>query len=334
MVGISCRFYKHKFPEVEEVIMVNVRSIADMGAYASLSEYNNIEGMILLSELSRRRIRSINKLIRVGRSEVVVVIRVDRDKGYIDLSKRRVSPEDIKKCDEKFARGKCVNSILRHVAEILEYTSNDQLEELYEKTAWYFDAKLGKPGACYDIFKNAVQDPTVLDECNLEEKTKEIVVNEIRRRLTPQAVKIRSDIEVSCYEYEGIDAVKRALKAGLSCCTEDSQIKCNLIAPPIYVFTMTTLEKTDGLDLLNVAIDKVKASIEDAGGSFNLKLAPKVVTTADEEDIAAQMEAAERENAQVEGDDDNSDDEDEDNDKGSGGDDDEEGEENGDVEEE
>lgn len=86
MVGISCRFYKHKFPEVEEVIMVNVRSIADMGAYASLSEYNNIEGMILLSELSRRRIRSINKLIRVGRSEVVVVIRVDKEKVIFRLS--------------------------------------------------------------------------------------------------------------------------------------------------------------------------------------------------------------------------------------------------------
>ncbi len=37
--------------------------------------------MILLTELSRRRIRSINKLIRVGRNEVVVVVRVDRDKG-------------------------------------------------------------------------------------------------------------------------------------------------------------------------------------------------------------------------------------------------------------
>ncbi|VDL68766.1 unnamed protein product, partial [Nippostrongylus brasiliensis] len=40
-----------------------------MGAYVSLSEYNGKEGMILLSELSRRRIRSVNKLIRVGRSE-------------------------------------------------------------------------------------------------------------------------------------------------------------------------------------------------------------------------------------------------------------------------
>jgi translation initiation factor 2 subunit 1 len=66
--------------------------------------------MILLTELSRRRIRSINKLIRVGRNEVVVVVRVDRDKGYIDLSKRRVSPEDINKCEEKFVRAKTVSN--------------------------------------------------------------------------------------------------------------------------------------------------------------------------------------------------------------------------------
>src|SRR5690554_5273799 len=61
--------------------MVNVRQIAEMGAYVQLLEYDNIEGMILLSELSRRRIRSIQKLIRVGRNEVVVVLRVDKEKG-------------------------------------------------------------------------------------------------------------------------------------------------------------------------------------------------------------------------------------------------------------
>ena len=52
-----------------------------MGAYVDLLEYKNIEGMILLSELSRRRIRSMNKLIKIGKTEPVVVIRVDKDKG-------------------------------------------------------------------------------------------------------------------------------------------------------------------------------------------------------------------------------------------------------------
>ena len=42
---LNCRFYSQKFPEVDDVVMVNVRSIAEMGAYVHLLEYNNIEGM-------------------------------------------------------------------------------------------------------------------------------------------------------------------------------------------------------------------------------------------------------------------------------------------------
>ncbi len=30
--------------------------------------------------------------------------RVDKDKGYIDLSKRRVSKEDIERCTEKYSK--------------------------------------------------------------------------------------------------------------------------------------------------------------------------------------------------------------------------------------
>ena len=51
------------------------------------AEYDNIDGMILLSELSRRRIRSIQKLIRVGRNEIVVVLRVDKEKGEMPTGK-------------------------------------------------------------------------------------------------------------------------------------------------------------------------------------------------------------------------------------------------------
>ena len=80
-MSLACRFYKHKYPKLDDVVMVNVRSIAELGAYVSLLEYDDTEGMIMLSELSRRRIRSINRLVRIGRNECVVVIRVDEEKG-------------------------------------------------------------------------------------------------------------------------------------------------------------------------------------------------------------------------------------------------------------
>lgn len=41
--------YEKKYPDVDDLVMVNVKSIAEMGAYVSLLEYNNIEGMLRFS---------------------------------------------------------------------------------------------------------------------------------------------------------------------------------------------------------------------------------------------------------------------------------------------
>lgn len=286
------------------MVMVTVRSIAEMGAYVHLLEYNNIEGMILLSELSRRRIRSMNKLIRVGKTEPVVVIRVDKEKGYIDLSKRRVSKEDVERCTEKFAKAKAVNSIIRHVGELLDYTSEEQVEELYRQTAWHFEEKYKKQACAYDVFKQAVVDTSILEECSLDEETKAVLLTQIQRKLQSQAVKIRADIEVSCFEYEGIDAVKNALFEGMAQSTEEIPIRINLIAPPLYVMTTQTTEKQDGLRALEGAIEKVTAKIVGHGGTLVIKMAPKIVTDVEEADLARQLEKAEEENREVAGDDD------------------------------
>jgi translation initiation factor 2 subunit 1 len=36
--------YEKKYPDAKDIVMVKVKQIADMGAYVSLLEYNNIEG--------------------------------------------------------------------------------------------------------------------------------------------------------------------------------------------------------------------------------------------------------------------------------------------------
>ena len=48
-----------------------------------------------------------------------------------------------------------MNSILCNVARKLDYT-NEQLEDLYDRTAWKFEDKTKIPGSSYEIFKKAV----------------------------------------------------------------------------------------------------------------------------------------------------------------------------------
>ena len=44
-IGGQCRFYEKEFPELEECVMVNVKSIAEMGAYVQVSTAEKKEGL-------------------------------------------------------------------------------------------------------------------------------------------------------------------------------------------------------------------------------------------------------------------------------------------------
>ena len=69
--------------------------------------------------------------------------------GYIDLSKRRVSAEDVVKCEERYNKSKMAHSILRHVAEKCQ----EPIESLYEKIGWPLQKKYGH---AVDAFKYSI----------------------------------------------------------------------------------------------------------------------------------------------------------------------------------
>jgi translation initiation factor 2 subunit 1 len=69
--------------------------------------------------------------------------------GYIDLSKRRVDPEDVIKCEERYNKAKAVHSVLRQVADM----KKRNLEDLYKQIGWPLYRKYGH---AYDAFKLAL----------------------------------------------------------------------------------------------------------------------------------------------------------------------------------
>uniref|UniRef100_A0A2C9UEG6 S1 motif domain-containing protein n=1 Tax=Manihot esculenta TaxID=3983 RepID=A0A2C9UEG6_MANES len=314
--NLECRMFEAKYPEVDIAVMIQVKNIADMGAYVSLLEYNNIEGMILLSELSRRRIRSVSSLIKVGRIEPVMVLSVDKEKGYIDLSKRRVSEEDIQACEERYNKSKLVHSIMRHVAETLYI----DLEELYTHICWPLYRKHGHAFerlACR-TFKIIVTDPdSILSSLTREvkeigpdgqeltktvpavtEEVKEALVKNIRRRMTPQPLKIRADMKLN-------DAMRKAEAAG----NKDCPVKVKLVAPPLYVLTTQTLDTEQGISVLNKAIAACAEAIEQHKGKLLVKEPARAVSERDDKLLAEHMAKLRNDNEEVSGDEDSEKDE-------------------------
>uniref|UniRef100_M8CIY9 Eukaryotic translation initiation factor 2 subunit alpha n=1 Tax=Aegilops tauschii TaxID=37682 RepID=M8CIY9_AEGTA len=343
--NLECPMYEPRFPEVDAAVMIQVKHIADMGAYVSLLEYNNVEGMILFSELSRRRIRSISSLIKVGRQEPAIVLRVDRDKGYIDLSKRRVSEEEARSCEDKYNKSKLVHSIMRHVAETLEI----DLEPIYQRIGWPLYRKYGH---AFEAFKLIVADPdAILDVLTYEEKEtgpdgqevtkvvpavtpeiKETLVQNIRRRMTPQPLKIRADVEMKCFQFDGVLHIKQAMRKAEAAGNTNCPVKIKLVAPPLYVLTTQTLDKKEasnvsedlrlrvtpsfpkykdqGISVLTDAVKACTAEIEKHKGKLVVKEAPRAVSEREDKLLNAQLDTLVEQNAEVAGDDDSEDEED------------------------
>lgn len=97
------------------------------------------------SEWTRRRVSGTFLPL----TELGVKLIADLWIGYIDLSKRRVSPEDIVKCEERYNKSKMVHSIMRHVAE----KTKTPIEDLYERIGWPLNKKYGH---AVDAFKLSI----------------------------------------------------------------------------------------------------------------------------------------------------------------------------------
>lgn len=96
-------------------------------------------------------------------------------------------------------------------------------------------------------------------------------MEEIRRRLTPQAVKIKAEFELVCYSYNGIEAIKQALSAGMRLNNNEISIKFIIVGSPVYMGMITTKDKTKGIEALEAALKEIEKSIIEAKGTFKIK---------------------------------------------------------------
>ena len=138
---IKCRYYRNVVPAKDDMVAVITVDIKDLGAYVRLLEYDNIEGFIMLSQVTAKRVRSVHKFLKIGKQEMMEVLRVDEEKMCIDLSKKSIKPEATHLATKRYKKAKQVHTIMRQVAIKLQ----TPVQELYE--AWGWDL--------YDKFEHA-----------------------------------------------------------------------------------------------------------------------------------------------------------------------------------
>ena len=198
-----------------------------------------------------------------------MVIRVDREKRYIDLSKKKVLAADASSTEMHFKKAKMVHNILKQMA--VKIGPDCTLKSLYEKFGWNLYDKYGH---AFDAFRLIMSDKdAVFKEIKLTPEEQSLLYDSIAKKMAPTPMKLRADFEMNCFTYEGIDALKEALitsRTKVNSRDPDIQISFKLIAPPNYRCETITLKKNEGLALLDEALAEVERVIKVKGGSYKL----------------------------------------------------------------
>lgn len=274
------RFYEKELPDIDELVHVQVKQVTDACAYVVLTEYGGKEAMILLGELSKKRIRSIHKEIRVGQFDVMMCLKVD-EKGGVELSKSRVAIEDKKEFVERYAHSKMVQAVLKQVAG---HNDDIALQELCEKISWPLYKEFGHPITVFKQYVNNMDDEWI-KKCDVSEKIRKDILDEITRRLSPQAARLKAQIEVRCADFEGVNAVKKALIAGEAAANTDpnqNPVKVKVVSAPLYEVVTTSMGIGPGKARIEKCLSAIEESILASKGTFSCRSKPEMVEEADE----------------------------------------------------
>jgi len=97
-----------------DVCTGRVTNICSFGAFVDLG---GLEGLIHISELSWNRVSHPAQLLRPGQEVRVSVLNVDRERGRVGLSLKRVQPDPWRTIEERYRVGQIVQGVITNVVE-------------------------------------------------------------------------------------------------------------------------------------------------------------------------------------------------------------------------
>lgn len=249
---------KPKWPEAGDLVIATIETVTDYGAYAKLDEYDK-RGLLHVSEISSSWIRNIRDFVREGQKMVLKVLRVDLEKGHIDLSLRRVTKRERIEKILSWKKERKAEALLRGVAEKVGLTN----DEAYEKAGAIVEEKFG----LYEGFeKAAIEGSEALTEIGVPENLAKAFAEVARERIHVKMVKVKGVLEIRCMKPNGVTLIREAFLKAKSEKTKDADVRFYVIAAPKYSIEALAENYKRAEDVLQKVAQSVVSNITKAGG--------------------------------------------------------------------
>lgn len=243
-------------PERGEIVMATVTKVMDHGAYVDLDEYDGMQGFLHISEIAPGWIRSVNRFVKYGEKKVLLVKKVNLDRGDIDLSLKQVSKDQKKqklKEVKKFEKGKTLLQSVKEKAKITDVELDELEENIYSKFDSVYDAfiEIGRKGI------------DVIDELKIPKKTA-VVIEDVCSKIKLPSVEIRGIMEITNNGSNGVESIKKTLLNA----TKDSATVISYLGAPKYRLSITAEDFKTAEKALKPIISEIQRGIEKKKGTF------------------------------------------------------------------
>src|SRR3989338_2284304 len=197
-------YRKKDLPQEYEIVMCTITKIQYHSVFATIDEYD-LKGMIHISEVAAGRIRNINEYVKEGKVVVCMVLRIDKERGHIDLSLRRVTDMQRK---TKINEMK-LEQIAEKIIEVVAHSTKRDVRQVYEHIT---TPVFKRYNYLHRFFEDIVAGSVDVKELNVPKEYEKILVETVKQRIKQPEVAIKGDLHIKTYESNGLELIKNLFK--------------------------------------------------------------------------------------------------------------------------
>lgn len=255
---------KIEWPEEGDLVITTVKTITDYGAYVVLDEYQK-EGLLHRTEVSSGWVRNIRNFVREGQKLVLKVLRVNTEKGHVDLSLRRVTKRERKEKVLQWKKERKAESLLRSASEELKMSS----QEIYEKVGALLEKNFG--GIYEGLEKTAKEGAEILLKTGIPENIASTIEKIAKEKIKISMVKVKGTLSLQCSKPNGVNLIKDSLSSALKTEPKGAKIRIYVVAPPRYRIVVSAVDYKEAEEILDKTTEAVIEDIERVGGQATFK---------------------------------------------------------------
>ena len=253
------------YPEEGEFVIATVKSIHPYGAFLRLDEYPGREGFMHISEVASSWVKNIRDYIKEGQKVVVKVIRIDREKGHVDLSLKRVNQQQRKAKLQEYKRAQKAENLLKMAMDKVGKRFDEAWKEVWVPLEEEY-------GEVYTAFEDAAQNGMDVLKGLISDEWVEALRPIIDAYVEIPTVTIDAEFEITVPKPNGIEIIREALiKARDKANKEDEvEVKFSYQGAPRYRIDITAPDYYKAEEVLENIAEEILRVIKEAGGEATL----------------------------------------------------------------